>query len=49
MSAVGAPAARACEAMSGDEAPMLQRVIDALLGLEQQTALRAPHKRTAPS
>ena len=31
--------------MSGDEAPMLQRVNDALLALERLTGVAAPHKR----
>ena len=34
------------EAMSGGEAPMLQRVNDALLELERQTGVGAPHKRS---
>jgi hypothetical protein len=34
------------EAMSGGEAPMLQRVNDALLALERQTGVAAPHKRS---
>ena len=34
------------EAMSGGEAPMLQRVNDALLELERQTGVAAPHKRS---
>ena len=33
------------EAMSGGEAPMLQRVNDALLALERLTGVAAPHKR----
>ena len=33
------------EAMSGGEAPMMQRVNDALLELERQTGIGAPHKR----
>jgi hypothetical protein len=37
------------EAMSGGEAPMLQRVNDALLELERRTGLRSPHKRTITS
>ena len=37
------------EAMGGGEAPMMQRVNDALLELERQTGVRAPHKRTIPS
>ena len=34
------------EAMSGGEAPMIQRVNDALLELERQTGVAAPHKRS---
>ena len=34
------------EAMSGGEEPMMQRVNDALLELERQTGVGAPHKRT---
>ena len=34
------------EAMSGGEAPMLQRVNDAHLDLERQTGVPAPHKRS---
>ena len=34
------------EAMSGGETPMLQRVNDALLELERQTGIAAPHKRS---
>ena len=35
------------EAMSGGEAPMMQRVNDALLELERQTGIGAPHKRAS--
>ena len=34
------------EAMSGGEEPMMQRVNDALLELERQTGVAAPHKRS---
>jgi hypothetical protein len=34
------------EAMSGGEAPMMQRVNDALIELERQTGIGAPHKRS---
>ena len=34
------------EAMSGGEAPMMQRVNDALLELERQTGVAAPHNRS---
>ena len=34
------------EAMSGVEEPLMQRVNDALLELERQTGVGAPHKRS---
>lgn len=37
------------EAMGGGEVPMMQRVNDALLELERQTGVAAPHKRTITS
>ncbi len=37
------------EAMSGGEAPMMQRVNDALLELERQTGVAAPHTRSIPA
>jgi hypothetical protein len=37
------------EATSGGEAPMMQRVNDALLELERQTGVGAPHKRSITS
>jgi hypothetical protein len=37
------------EATSGGEAPMMQRVNDALLEFERQTGVGAPHKRSIMS
>ncbi len=37
------------EATSGGEAPMTQRVNDALLELERQTGVGAPHNRSITS